>query len=126
MVRDIKNRLDEFRVNVKVVKVALTREQVDKYSLPPNPAKTTDPRARGYIEQYGDESWELDALPPAVLNELLTTALEELLDREKYDAQTALEDEDKEEMETFGKEHADSKPKKENLRKTKRDNRRQK
>jgi len=107
MVRDIKNRLDEFRTTVDVNKVALTREQVDQYSLPPNPAKTSDPRARGYIAEHGDESWELDALPPVTLNELLTNALEELLDRDKYDAQIALEETDKEHMETFGKEHSE-------------------
>ena len=107
MVRDINNRLREFRVLVDVNKVALTREQVDEYALPPNPAKTTDPRARGYIEEHGDQSWELDALPPATLNALLTDALENLLDREKYEAQIALEAVDKERMETFGKEHAE-------------------
>jgi hypothetical protein len=107
MVRDIKNRLEEFRTKVEVDKVALTRDQVDEYALPPNPAKTSDPRARGYIEEHGDQSWELDALPPATLNELLTNALEELLDREKYEAHIAQEEIDKAIMETFGKEHAD-------------------
>jgi hypothetical protein len=109
MVRDIIHRLEEFRTNVDVQKIALTIDQVEEYKLPPNPAKTTDPRSRGYIETHGDQSWELDALPPATLNELLTNALEELLDRDKYDAQIELEETDKEEMATFGKEHADDK-----------------
>lgn len=107
MVRDIKNRLREFRAVVQVDKVALTREQVDDHQLPPNPAKTTDPRARGYIAEHGDQSWELDALPPATLNELLTNALDEIIDSDLYEAQKALEDIDKERMETFGKEHTD-------------------
>lgn len=107
MVRDIKNRLQEFRAVVQTDKIALTREQVDEHQLPPNPAKTTDPRTRGYIEEHGDQSWELDALPPATLNALLTNALEELLDRERYEAQIALEDKDKEHMGTFGKEHTE-------------------
>jgi hypothetical protein len=108
MVRDIKNRLEEFRTHIEVTKVALTRKQVDEYALPPNPAKTSDPRARGYIEEHGDQSWELDALPPATLNTLLTDALEELLDREKYEAHIARENKDKTIMGTFGKEHADN------------------
>lgn len=109
MVRDIEHRLREFRGLVETEKIALTREQIEEYSLPSNPAKTTDPRARGYIEEHGDQSWELDALPPATLNELLTNALENLVDRELYEAQIALEDKDKERMETFGKEHIDKK-----------------
>jgi hypothetical protein len=104
MVRDIKNRLEEFRAVVDVNKLALTREQVDEYALPPNPAKMTDPRSRGYIEEHGDQSWEVDALPPATLNELLRNALEELVDRELYEAQIEREETDKEKMETFGKE----------------------
>lgn len=108
MVRDIKTRLEEFRTHIEVEKVALTRKQVDEYSLPPNPAKTTDPRARGYIEEHGDQSWELDALPPATLNDLLTNALEELLDRDKYEAHITRENKDKAIMGTFGKEHTDN------------------
>lgn len=106
MVRDIKDRLIELWAQVQVDKIALTTEQVDEFSLPPNPAKTTDPRARGFIEENGESSWELDAMPPASLDALLREKLDELLDRELYDAQIEIENEDKEEMETFGKQHS--------------------
>ncbi len=105
MVRDIKDRLGELWARVEIKKIALNRDQVDEYQLPPNPAKMSDPRARGYVEEHGDVSWEVDALPPVVLNELLTTALEELLDREKYEAIKEQEEHDKEKMQNFGKEH---------------------
>ena len=65
MLRDIEDRLREFGISVKVVPVALTREQIDEFNPPPNPAKITDPRAGWYIEEHGDVSWEVDALPPA-------------------------------------------------------------
>jgi len=104
MVHDVKNRLSEFRSNVTVEKIALTREQIDHYAVPPNPAKTTDPRARDYIEQHGNSSWELDALPPATLNELLTTALDKLTDHEKYAAEKRLEETDKGLMRRFAQE----------------------
>jgi len=107
MVSDIDKRLREFMATVNVNKIALTREQVDAYSLPPNPAKTTDPRSKAYIEKYGVNSWELDALPPATLNTLLTSALDPLLDRSLYDAQIALEETDKEKMEQFGDENVE-------------------
>lgn len=108
MVRDIDNRLAEFRTTVEVKKIALTRMQVDTYNLPPNPAKMTDPRANKYVAEHGDESWEVDALPPNILNPLLTDALEELVNRELYDGQIELENKDKEEMESFGKKHTDN------------------
>ena len=105
MVRDIRDRLDEFRTTIEVKKIALTREQIDTYSLPSNPAKTTDPRARGYIEEHGVGSWEVDSLPPATLNAILTESLDELLNLELYDAQIELEEQDKETMRTFGSTH---------------------
>ncbi|KIV56466.1 hypothetical protein AM501_09945 [Aneurinibacillus migulanus] len=56
---------------VKVVPCALKLEQVREYKLPPNPAKLTDPRADGYIRKYGVESWELDAVPPLELQNII-------------------------------------------------------
>lgn len=104
MVRDIKDRLVELRAHVEVEKIALNREQVDEFNLPPNPAKTTDPRSRGFIDEHGESSWEVDAMPPASLDSLLRGKLEELLDREAYDTVIEEEEEDKTEMEKFGKE----------------------
>jgi hypothetical protein len=94
MVRDIADRLAMFGVSVDVRKIALTMEQVQQYNPPPNPAKVTDPRAAAYIAEHGDESWEVDALPPQVLTQLIndaieaeidTDALQEILDKEESD-----------------------------------------
>lgn len=71
MSRDIGDRLDIFCGGVKVDRIALTMEQVDKYNPPPNPAKTTDSRFVAYILAHGKESWELDALEPTVLSALI-------------------------------------------------------
>ena len=71
MTRDIQERLDMFGTDVYVKRVALTMEQIDFYSPPPNPAKITDSRCDKYIAQYGHESWELDALEPKVITDLI-------------------------------------------------------
>lgn len=71
MTRDIQERLDMFGADVYVKRVALTMEQIDFYSPPPNPAKITDSRCDKYIAQYGHESWELDALEPKVITDLI-------------------------------------------------------
>ena len=57
-------------------RVALTPEQIDEHSLPPQPTKGTDSRARGYGH---DGSWELDALPPEALAKLVADAIREHL-----------------------------------------------
>ena len=72
MTRDITDRLSEFSGGiVEVRRLALNMPQVEHYNPPPNPAKITDSRAEGYIAEFGDESWELDALEPAVIAALI-------------------------------------------------------
>ena len=69
-------------------RVALNMDQVEEYNPPPNPAKTTDARFAKYEEEFGDESWELDALQPEMLSELISDSVmayanEDLLDAMK-------------------------------------------
>lgn len=86
MDRDIKTRLAEFGVDVKVVRIGLTSGQIKQYSPPPNPAKLKDPRAKWYIQQYGKTSWEVDALDPIVLQKLIQDSILQYLDLAKYEA----------------------------------------
>lgn len=71
MTRDITDRLALFMGGVRLERLALNMDQIQQYQPPPNPAKTTDARAEGYIAKYGDDSWELDALEPDVLANLV-------------------------------------------------------
>ncbi len=71
MSRDIFDRLEMFMGGVELKRVALTMEQVTKYNPPPNPAKVSDSRFMAYIKKFGHESWELDALDPEVLTEVI-------------------------------------------------------
>jgi hypothetical protein len=96
MVRDIRERLDMFGVALTVNKIALTFKQVNQYNLVPNPAKLTDTRSKAYIEKFGNESWELDALPPDVLHQLIEKAILELLDVKAMKEIIQKEEEDKE------------------------------
>ncbi len=112
MVRDIDTRLKEFFAVVTVEKIALNRDQVDAYQLPPNPAKLSDPRAKNYITENGAESWEVDALPPNVLDALLRSKLDEHIDMKLYEEVIALEEVDKEEMKKFASGEVGSKEEK--------------
>lgn len=93
MVRDINDRLDLFGAYCDVRKIALTMPQVDHYQPPPNPTKLTDSRAREFIQKFGNESWEVDALTPDTLEDLIESELAPLTDQELVDA--ILEEEEK-------------------------------
>lgn len=105
MVRDIDDRLDLFtrglgrRGLLTVEKLALTIDQVNQYQPPPNPTKLTDSRAAGFIAEYGYESWEVDALPPKVLRQLIEDRLGELLDMDLQQEVVDEEDRQREHVE---------------------------
>lgn len=86
MVRDVGDRLSMFGVaDLDVKKLALTMEQVEQYNPPPNPAKMSDSRAAAYVDKHGAHSWEVDALPPQVLQQIIRDAFDEIVDRDKMD-----------------------------------------
>jgi hypothetical protein len=74
--------------------ICLTREQIDYYNLPPNPAKISDPRAKKYIEEHGDVSWEVDALSPRILRSIILEAVKECIDMDKYEEVIIQEEKD--------------------------------
>lgn len=69
---------------IEVRRIALNMDQVEEYGPPPNPAKMTDSRVADYLVNYGDESWELDALEPAVLDRLIRDNVEEVIDWDRW------------------------------------------
>lgn len=95
MVRDIQSRFDLFGATVKVVKIALTMEQVREYNPPPNPAKATDSRFAKYQAAHGNESWEVDALPPDTLVSLIRDAFQRSVDRKAMEKVIERERKDK-------------------------------
>lgn len=86
MTRDIAERLALFSGHsVEVNRIALNKNQIEIYNPPPNPAKLTDSRANGYIQLHGYSSWELDALDPDVLSDLVEDAVLELRNDELWE-----------------------------------------
>ena len=101
MIRDIRERLSEFGCSIDVIPIALTMDQVRKYNPPPNPAKLTDPRAKWYISNFGRTSWEVDALPPDVMIDLVNSKIKEFVDIEKMNKIKKQEIDDMKELEDF-------------------------
>lgn len=92
MTRDVRDRLSMFvGVPVLVQRLALNMPQIEQYNPPPNPAKVTDSRYESYQRDYGDESWELDALPPTAIRDLIENAI--MLIREEKAWSAALAEE---------------------------------
>lgn len=94
MTRDNRDRLQMFAWSdeVEVRRIALNYDQVQQYNPPPNPAKESDARHAGYSRIYGDESWELDALEPRVIDNLISAEIDELINAEVWQERKDQED----------------------------------
>ena len=76
----------------RVVRVALTADQVREHDLPPQPGKATDSRAGRFVARHGAlVQVELDALPPDVLRSLYQDALAPWWDVSAFDEAVARE-----------------------------------
>ena len=80
---DIERITRERMIPVKIVRVALTWNQIQKYRLPPRPAKPKDRRTPRYIEKYGDQTYEIEALDPKILRQITEQKLRKLIPPEE-------------------------------------------
>ncbi len=86
MTRSLREELSLYaRRPVDVRRLALNLDQIQELNLPPNPAKESDKRYQEYVRTTGQtDSWELDALSPAYVDELVDNAVADLVDAEKW------------------------------------------
>lgn len=113
MTRDVLERLELFSgSDIEVRRLALNMDQVEQLNPPENPAKTTDSRARAYIEEFGESSWELDAVEPAALARLVTDHVESLRDEDLWNEAMERERKMKSELLAFAQEYGKPKGKK--------------
>jgi len=88
MTRDIRQRVSTFMgehgEGLEVRRLALNMNQVRTFNPPPNPTKMSDCRAEDYVSQFGTSCWELDALQPAVIDQLIRDAILEYRDEDLF------------------------------------------
>jgi len=90
MTRDLRERIEMFSEfdshgnEVEMRRIALNMEQIQARKPPPNPAKTTDSRFAEYRRKFGTKSWELDALPPEYLAELVSLEIRSCIDDDAW------------------------------------------
>jgi hypothetical protein len=68
------------RVDIRFTRLAVTPEQIAALHLPTAPAKETDRRS------FEGETVQCEAIPPDVLARIVTSAIEQRIDRPAYDA----------------------------------------
>ena len=78
--------------------IALTHDQAQKYNLPCNDAKATDNNYKKYEALYGKHSWECDALPTKVLQDILENEIRTSIDLWKFWEVLDQEEADKEKL----------------------------
>jgi hypothetical protein len=87
---------DDFGVDaIHPIKVALTAEHIRRFNLPPGMrAKKTSARYKAFVNEHGRNVYELEALAPQVLQQLVREAVEAVIDREALDAEVQAEGKD--------------------------------
>jgi len=93
--KDIQRYLTEtllgFGITANVQRVALIRQQVEVYNLPPAPTKKSDTMARQWIETEGDAVWELDALEPNLLMQLVEESIQQHFEQSLFEKRNELQ-----------------------------------
>lgn len=103
MSRDIEDRLQLFHsahgfTPPTMLRLALNMEQIERYSPPPNPAKSSDARYHAYEQEFGTESWELDALEPSLIGTLIREAIEKYREPDAWSASLAREETERQQL----------------------------
>jgi hypothetical protein len=96
--RYLTETLQNFGVSANVQRIALTRQQVEAYSLPPAPTKKTDTMARQWIETQGDAVCELDALEPNLLMQLVEESIQQHFNQSLFEKRNELQRQNREKI----------------------------
>ncbi len=90
---DLPERLARYGGDITIQRVALTREHIIAGDLPSFSVedKTRDPRYRWFVERFGRQCWELDALSPVRLRQAVEDAIVEHVDSAAWQQAEAAE-----------------------------------
>lgn len=93
--RNLNKLLEVKDIGLRVAfkRIALNMDQIREYEPPPFEAKVTSARYQGYVDEHQtEEAWELDALEPRILRDLIRDEVNALFDERIYREQMARRD----------------------------------
>jgi hypothetical protein len=97
---DLPARIKEYGGDhIELRRIALTAEQTVALPSFSVETKKNDKRYKWFKETYGKDCWELDAMDPRQLRELVEFEINELIDSELWEEQVALQKREKESLE---------------------------
>ncbi len=87
---------DDFEVaDIEAIKVALTAEQVSEFALSPAmKAKKTSANYKKFAHLHGDDVYELEALEPTDLQNILRETIDSVIDIPAFNAEVDAEKQD--------------------------------
>jgi len=93
---------DDFGIEeIEPIKVALTASQVEEFDLPPMlKAKKKSAQYKRFASEHGDDVWELEALPPETLQQVLEDAIDAVIDQKTFNHEIDQEKQDAASLET--------------------------
>lgn len=96
---DLPDRLERYEGDATIIRVALDEQDVTP-DLPSFEveSKAKDPRYKWFVERYGRQCWELDALSPVILRERIDDAILSRLDVDAWNHAISIEAAERESM----------------------------
>jgi len=93
--RSLRDDFDVPKDRLAVIKAALTMDQIKRMGLPPAMVvKEKSPTAKDFMAKYGNQVWELEAVPPDELIELVEDVLHGIMDFDLINAEKQKHKED--------------------------------
>jgi hypothetical protein len=92
--RDLIDRIQKHAPGVAFhfTRLAIFKEDIQKFGLPSMKIKSSDPRAEQFRREHGSRTVELDALPPAELRRRIRQHIERHIDRRGWDRAVMVEE----------------------------------
>ena len=106
--RDIEEKMHVFGADCEVRRIALSMDQVNEFNPPPAPVKLSSSRSNGYIEEFGNQVWELDALEPAIMGQLIRDNVEPEIDQDRLTETNERRDREKDELKLLSRHYDDA------------------
>jgi hypothetical protein len=82
---DLPSRIEKYGGEIEIIRIALVESDTPKLVGFPASDKRSDTRYQWFVDNYGDECWELDAMSPVDLRERVEDNIKDFIDEDSWD-----------------------------------------